>query len=195
MAGFQQRHGTHPHPTDASSTGVTCEVVGRRSGTRQDETTAQTGMRITGSANMGPNVGRKLPLVEEPWRSAFEHGLWCDASCEPGARVLLEQHLTASKVLRRPCLAATPGPFHDHGGRCSESIPEIVMDYPGEITGGGQSTIGNVGDIAVGHGTSTRTRVVFKEAQIPQTSLRAQVQPTTSEDSRRLLPENSTYYF
>ena len=72
QAAFGGRHGPQRNPLNAQGARMSGEVIGRCSGSGQDEP-ARLGASVAGAPHGPPHGRNALPFIDEPWCRSFEH--------------------------------------------------------------------------------------------------------------------------
>ena len=134
---LEQRHRTHPDPAQPARTGVAGHVVGGLRRSSQDEQPA-VAAGVAGMANVVPNCGQRLPLVEQPRRRALQQGGRLHCAYRAGVDVGVKADRAARKAQPRPRLAAGSRPLqHQPSGRAETSAHLGVHDS-GPVASGSQ---------------------------------------------------------
>ena len=123
---LEQGHRVHAQAGDATGTGVTSEIV-RGYGRPGEDESALAGLLVDGVAYIVPNVGERLPLVEQPGPLARENDGGIHGHRLGDVWVRIEKHLAPSRLASRRRLAATLRAFDQHGARRRQTVLKLAV--------------------------------------------------------------------
>ena len=111
-AEFEKRHRTQPQPAETPGAAVPCEIVARHGGPCEDELSLRLTI-VHGVADMVPQVGLQLPLVDQAGRGARQDFARLQSGKLAGLVIHIQKHFARRDPAGGPRLAACSGSF-DH---------------------------------------------------------------------------------
>ena len=132
MTGLGERHGPHAKKREPPRSRVAIDVIGRHRGTCENELTSCLTL-VDSPANVVPDRGFDLPLVQQPRNWTVEHQRRIDTGRSERLRVDVEQHLAARLPLGGLGLATRLGTLDDHRARGIESAPQLIIDNSRQV--------------------------------------------------------------